>query len=66
MHGPTFFLPSMDVFLFHVQLIAQPYLLLSHRPLSFYTRLSFPTADTAWSVRRVSTYLSRQHLLYFL
>ena len=66
MHGPTFFLPSTDVFLLHVQLIAQPYLLLSHGPLFFYTHLSFPTVDTAWSVRQVSTYLSSRHLLYCL
>ena len=31
--------------------------LLSHGPLTFYIRLSFSAMDTAWSVRRVSTYI---------
>ena len=31
--------------------------LLSHRPLTLYIRLGFSAMDTAWSVRRVSTYI---------
>ena len=49
--------------LLHVQRVVQPASFLSHGPLTIYTYLSFSTLDTAWSVRRVSTYI-RRHLLY--
>ena len=49
--------------LLHVQRVAQLASFLSHRPLTFYIRLSFSAMDTAWSVRWVSTYI-RWHLLY--
>ena len=49
--------------LLHAQRVAQPTSFLSHGPLTLYIRLSHSATDTAWSVRRVSTYI-RQYLLY--
>ena len=42
------------------------YILLSHGPLTLYIRLSFSALDTAWSVRRVSTYIRRLLLYLYL
>ena len=46
-----------DVLFLHVQRVAQPTSFLSHGPLTLYIHLSFSATDTAWSVRRVSTYV---------
>ena len=59
------FLPLTDVFSSSCALDCTALSLLSHRSVSLYIHLSFSTKNTAWSVRRISTYLNQQYSLYF-
>ena len=43
--------------LLHAQRVAQPTPVLSHGPLTLYILPSFSATNTAWFVRRVTTYI---------